>query len=54
MSGPERVDGFDLHEVAGEWVIADGSGWLPGVWKSRDEALAGGHAYSQEHGYCPK
>jgi hypothetical protein len=49
----EVLDGFHLYPVKDGWVIADGGGWIPGSWPTRDEALAGGHAYAREFGYAP-
>jgi hypothetical protein len=28
------------EEVDGHWVIADGSGWLPGIYDSKKTAMA--------------
>lgn len=50
----EEVEGFHLYgTLHGDYVIADAGGWIPGAWKTRDEALAGGRAYAAEYGPAP-
>ncbi len=40
-----KVYQCDAGECAGQFVVADGAGWIPGVWATRAEAIDGARAY---------
>ncbi len=40
-----KVYECDAGECAGQFVVADGAGWIPGVWATRTEAITGARLY---------